>query len=105
MERKAFKVVRPEKGIKVQDTTLTRLEHKKDDGTFLERKVRLCAKGDQQVEGERFTSSDLCAPSLKALEARLVATIAAEHGCPLLRTETRQAVLCGELEEGIHPST
>ena len=51
MERKAFKVVRPEKGIKIHDT-LTRLEYKEDDGTFLKRKVRLCARGDQQVEGE-----------------------------------------------------
>ena len=55
MERKAFKVVRPEKGIKVHDT-LTRLEYKEDNGTFLKRKVRLCARGDQQVEGESFTS-------------------------------------------------
>ena len=34
MERKAFKVGRPEKGIKVHDT-LTRLEYKEDNGTFL----------------------------------------------------------------------
>jgi len=37
MERKAFKVVRPEKGIKIHDT-LTRLEYKEDNGTFLKRK-------------------------------------------------------------------
>ena len=35
MERKAFKVVRPEKGIKIHDT-LTRLEYKEDHGTFLQ---------------------------------------------------------------------
>jgi hypothetical protein len=35
MERKAFKVVRPEKGIKIHDT-LTRLEYKEDNGTFLQ---------------------------------------------------------------------
>ena len=98
MERKAFKVVRPEKGIKVHDT-LTRLEYKEDNGTFLKRKVRLCARGDQQVEGESFTSSDLYAPTLKAPEARLLAAIAAEHGCPLLKTDTRQAFLYGEMEE------
>ena len=47
MERDAFKVVRPEKGIKIHDT-LTRLEYKEENGTFLKRKVRLCARGDQQ---------------------------------------------------------
>ncbi len=31
MERDAFKVVRPEKGIKIHDT-LTRLEYKEDNG-------------------------------------------------------------------------
>ena len=51
-----FKDVRPEKGIEVHDT-LTRLEYKEDNETFLKRKVRLCARGDQQVEGERFTPS------------------------------------------------
>jgi hypothetical protein len=94
MERKAFKVVRPEKGIKIHDT-LTRLEYKEDNGTFLKRIVRLCARGDQQVEGESFTLSDLYAPTLKAPEARLLAAIAAEHGCPLLKTDTRQAFLYG----------
>ena len=98
MERKAFEVVHPEKGIKVHDT-LTSLEYKEDNGTFLKRKVRLCARGDQQVEGESFTSSDLYAPTLKALEARLLAVTAAEHGCPLLKTDTRQAFLYGEMEE------
>ncbi len=92
MERKAFKVVRPEKGLKIHDT-LTRLEYKEDNGTFLTRKVHLCARGDQQVEGESFTSSDLYAPTLKAPEARLLAAIAAEHGCPLLKTDTLEAFL------------
>ena len=40
MERNAFKVVRPKKGIKAHDT-LTRLEYKEDNVTFLKRKVRL----------------------------------------------------------------
>ena len=63
-ERNAFKIIRPEKCIKIHDT-LTRLEHKEDSGTFLKRKVRLCARGDQQVEGESFKTSDLYAPTLK----------------------------------------
>jgi hypothetical protein len=48
-ERNAFKVVRPDKGIRIHDT-LTRLEYKEDNGTFLKRKhrkLRLCARGDQ----------------------------------------------------------
>ena len=94
MERKLIKVVRPDSPIKVHET-LTRLEYKEDNGTFLKRKVLLCARGDQQVEGESFTSSDLYAPTLKAPEARLLAAIAAEHGCPLLKTDTRQAFLYG----------
>ncbi len=52
-----------------------------------------CAWGNQQVEGESFKSSDLYAPTLKAPEARLLAAIAAEYGCPLLKTDTRQAFL------------
>ena len=98
MELNAFKVIRPEKGITIHDT-LTRLEYKEDTKVFIKRKVRLCARGDQQVEGESFISSDLYAPTLKAPEARLLAAIAAEHGCPLLKTDTRQAFLYGEMEE------
>ena len=60
---------------------------------FLKRKVRLCARRDQQIEGESFNASDLHAPTLKAPEARLLAAIAAEHCCPLLKTDTRQAFL------------
>ena len=36
------------------------------------------------------------APTLKAPEARLLAAIAAEHDCPLLITDTRQAFLYGD---------
>ena len=96
VERGAFKAVRPRPGVKVHDT-LTRFEYKDDNGTFLKRKVRLCARGDQQIEGESFNASDLYAPTLKAPEARLLAAIAAEHGCPLLKTDTRQAFLYGEM--------
>jgi hypothetical protein len=86
-ERNAFKVVRPDKGIKSHDT-LTRLEYKEEKGTFLKRKVRLCAKGDQQIEGGIFKSSDLYTLILKDPEARLLAEIAAEHSCQLLKTDT-----------------
>ncbi len=39
----AFKAVRPRPGVKVHDT-LTRIEYKDDNGTFLKRKVRVCAR-------------------------------------------------------------
>ncbi len=51
------------------------------------------------MEGESFKSSDLYAPTLKAPEARLLAAIAAEYGCPLLKTDTRQAFLYGKMGE------
>ena len=53
----------------------------------------------QQREGVDFNASDLYSPVLKALEARLLAAIAAEHGCPILKTDTRQAFLYGEMGE------
>jgi hypothetical protein len=46
-----------------------------------------------------FNSSFLYAPFFKAPEARLLAAIAAEHSCPLLKTDTRQACLNGEPRE------
>ena len=41
---------------------------------------------------------------LKSTEARLLAAIAAEHSCPILKTDTRQAFLYGEMgeEEQVH---
>jgi hypothetical protein len=94
-ERQAFKVVPAPPGVKIHDT-LTRLEYKEDNGTFLKRMVRLCARRDQQVESVSFNSFHLYAPTLKSTEARLLAAIAAEHPCPILKTDTRQAFFYGE---------
>ncbi len=58
-----WSVPSPDKGIRIHDT-LTRLEYKEDNGTFLKRTVRLCARGDQHIEGKSFKSSDLYAPTL-----------------------------------------
>jgi hypothetical protein len=56
-ERGVFKVERPKvgpkPGIKIMDT-LTRLEYKEDNGEFIKCKARLCARGDQQVNGVNF---------------------------------------------------
>jgi hypothetical protein len=45
--------------------------------------------------------SDLYAPTLKAPKARLLAAITAKLGCLLLKTNTLQAFLYGEMREGI----
>ena len=92
MHSKRYVTVRPRKGVRIHDT-LTRFEYKEDNSTFLKRKVRLCARADQQIEGQSFDSADLYAPTLKAPDARLLAAIAVEHGCPSLKTETRQTFL------------
>ncbi len=72
--------------------TTTRLGYKVDSGVLTKRKVRMCVRGDQQTE-ESFNSSDLYSFVLKAPEARLSAAVAAEYGCPLLKTNTRH---CGK---------
>jgi hypothetical protein len=51
------------------------------------------------VDCESFKSSDQYAPTLKAPEARLLAAIAAEDGCPNLKTDTLQAFLYREMGE------
>ncbi len=69
-QRKVFKVVRPEPGLKIHDT-LTRLEYKEDNVEFLKYKVRLCTRGDQQISGFSFQESDLYAPVLKSAASTL----------------------------------
>ncbi len=54
-------------------------------------------RGDQQREGIDFNTSDLYSPVLKATEARLLAAIAAEHGCRIWKSDTRQAFLYGDM--------
>ena len=97
-DRCSFAIVRPPPGTKILGTT-TKTEYKVNNGQFEKRKVRMCVRGDQQSEGVDFTASDLYSPTLKSPEARLLAAIAAEHGCPLLKTDTRQAFLYGDMGE------
>jgi hypothetical protein len=74
-QRKVFKVVWPEPGVKIHDT-LTRLEYKEDNSEFLQNKVRLCTRGDQQIPGVSFQESDLYAPVLKTAGAGLLLALA-----------------------------
>ncbi len=75
------------------DNTLTRLEYKEDNGVFLKNKVRLCARGDQQISGVSFQESDLCAPVLNWAEARLLLALAAVNGAKVVKTDTKQEYL------------
>ena len=57
-QRRVFEVVRIEKGMKLMGMT-TRNEYKVVNGEFQKRKCRLCAMGNQQVEGSQFDARDL----------------------------------------------
>jgi hypothetical protein len=96
IEQGTLKIAKPEKGAKVLDTT-TRADYKVTNGVFDKRKIRLCVCGNQQVEGVNYESGDLYAPVMKASEVRLMVAIAAQHGCKLLKTDTEQAFLNGEI--------
>ena len=73
--------------------TLTLWEYNEDNRTLVKFKVRMVVRGDQYVEGESFSASDLYAPVLKAWEARLILAIATAEGCSVYKTDTSQAFL------------
>ncbi len=102
VERGVFKVVKPELGVKIHDT-ITRLEYKEDNGEFLKVNARLCVRGDQQIAGVSFKETDLYAPVLKAAEARLLLALAAANGNKVIKTDTKQAYLYGDMGDVHHP--
>ena len=75
-DRDAVRVVSPPRGAKVLGST-TGTHYKVEQGVLPTRTVRLCARGDQQIYGVYDSYSSV----LKAIEVRLMTTIAAEHGC------------------------
>jgi hypothetical protein len=77
------------------------IEYKEDNGEFLKNKVRLCARGDQQIPGVSFQESDLYAPVLKAAEARLLLALAAANGAKVIKTDTKQAYLNGDMGDDV----
>ena len=65
--------------------------------------MRLCARGDQQNPGVSFKESDLYAPVLKpeATEARLLLALAAAEGAKVVKTDTKQACLYGDMGDDV----
>jgi hypothetical protein len=57
----------------------------------------MCVRGDQQIAGVSFKETDLYAPILKAAETLLPLAIAAAHGEKVLKTDTNQAYLYGNI--------
>ena len=96
-----FEVVRIEKGMKLMGMT-TRNEYKVVNGEFQKRKCRLCAMGNQQVEGSQFDARDLYAPVLKPAEFRLIMAIAASAGAEVFKYDTSQAFLYGDVEQELY---
>ena len=95
-EQGTLKVARPEPGAKILDTT-TRADYKVTNGVFGKRKIRLCVCGNQQVEGVHYNAGNLYAPVMKASEVRLMVAIAAQNKTKLLKTDTKQAFLNGDI--------
>jgi hypothetical protein len=99
-QRGVFKTVRMEKWMKIMDMT-TGTEYKVTNKVFGKRKVRLCARGDQQEEGLQFNKRDIYSPVLKSADVRLMAAIAAQHGAKMYKADTTQAFLYGDVEEDL----
>ncbi len=61
MDRGAVQAVKPPPGAKILGTT-TRTEYKTSNDIFDKRKVRMCVRGDQQVElwKDKTSSSKIC---------------------------------------------
>ncbi len=98
MDCGAVRAVKPPQGAK-KFGTITRTEYKTNNVIFDKRKVRMCVRGNQQVEGHDFFQRNLYAPTLKAQEARLLAAIAAQHGTKLFKTDCKQAFLYGDMDD------
>ncbi len=91
-----FGVVQIEKGMKLMGMT-TRNEYTVVNGELSKRKSRLCAMGNQQLEGLQYNTLDLYAPVLKPAEWRLLAAIAAANNTYMIKYDTIQAFFYGDV--------
>jgi hypothetical protein len=80
--------------------TITRLEYKEENSDFLQVKARLRVRGDQQIAGVSFKETHLYAPVLKAAAARLLLALAT-NGDKILKTNTKQAYLYGNMRDDV----
>jgi hypothetical protein len=79
-DMKALAVVQLPKGAMLHGT-LTRWEYKEENGKLVKYRVLMTIRGDQQVAGESFVTTDLYARVLKAHEAQLLLVITEAEGC------------------------
>ncbi len=93
-------MVRIEKRMKLMSMT-THIEYNVVNGDFLKRKSRLCAMGNQQLEGLQYNAQDLYAPVLKPAEWRLLAAIAAANKTCMIKYDTTQAFLYWDVVEDL----
>jgi hypothetical protein len=61
----------------------------------------MCVRGDQQIAGVSLKETDLYAPVLKAAEARLLLALAAANGYRVLKSNTKQAYLYGDMGDDV----
>ncbi len=61
----------------------------------------MCARRDQQISAVSFQESDLYAPVLKSAEARLSLALAAAYGAKVVKTDTKQAYLYGDMGDDV----
>ncbi len=94
-------VVRIEKGVKLMGMT-TRNEYKVVNGEFSKRKSRLCPMGNLQLKGLQYNARDLYAPVLKPAEWKLLAAIAAVNKTYMVKYDTTQAFLYGDVVEDLY---
>jgi hypothetical protein len=103
-DQNALDVFKQPKGARILGT-LTQWEYKEDNGRLVKYKVCMVVRGDRQVEGESFASSNLYAMVPKAQEARLLLAIAAEEGCSVYKTDTSQAFLYCSMGDDVFKSS
>ena len=92
-DRDALEVVKPPKGARILDS-ITCTEYKQDKGVLQKQKVRWFIRRDRQecYIDERYSLV------LKARKVRLLTANAAQNGCNLYNTDTKQAFLYGHMD-------